>query len=502
MHLPDDELVAARGRAARHRRREAAAAARRARGSASSSCARCSAHRGPCTSLPELHDAEVESATLLAELAATPARRDRRSISTRRSTRSSRSPALELATQQRRAVEAALRRQVRGDHRRSRRRQDDDREGDRAPRAARAVARSRSPRRPAARRSGSARRPAAEAMTIHRLLEYQPHEGGFQRNRENPLDADMLVVDEASMVDALLFRVAARRAAAGRAARARRRCRSAAVGRRRRGARRRDRLGRRDGDPADRDLPPGRARARSSCRRTAINQGELPELDTPRGQRQRLLLHLARRARGRARDDRRAGRRAHPGAVRLRSRSPTSRCSTPMHRGDLGTAALNRALQEQLNPPRRRPSWSRGERAFRRGDKVMQLRNDYDRNVFNGDIGVIDAIDAEAGALRVDFDGRIVDVRARRARPARPRVRGQRAQEPGLRVPGGRDPARDAALHDAAAQPALHRGHARQEARRARRQQARGRSSRCATPMRSSATRGSPSACAKRCSRT
>ena len=43
-------------------------------------------------------------------------------------------------------------------------------------------------------------------MTIHRLLEFQPHEGGFQRNRENPLDADVLVVDEASMVDALLFR--------------------------------------------------------------------------------------------------------------------------------------------------------------------------------------------------------------------------------------------------------------------------------------------------------
>src|SRR5690606_37118861 len=47
---------------------------------------------------------------------------------------------------------------------------------------------------------------AAEAMTIHRLLEFQPHEGGFQRNRENPLEADLLVVDEASMVDALLFR--------------------------------------------------------------------------------------------------------------------------------------------------------------------------------------------------------------------------------------------------------------------------------------------------------
>ena len=61
-----------------------------------------------------------------------------------------------------------------------------------------------------------------------------------------------------------------------------------------------------------------------------------------------------------------------------------------MHRGELGTAALNRALQERLNPPRPAPPSSRrGERAFRRGDKVMQLRNDYDKSVFNGDIGVI-----------------------------------------------------------------------------------------------------------------
>ncbi|HEU4611182.1 MAG TPA: ATP-binding domain-containing protein, partial [Kofleriaceae bacterium] len=52
------------------------------------------------------------------------------------------------------------------------------------------------------------------------------------------------------------------------------------------------------------------------------------------------------------------------------------------------------------------PELVRGDRAFRRGDKVMQLKNDYDRNVFNGDIGVIQSIDGDTGALRVDFDGR------------------------------------------------------------------------------------------------
>ena len=77
---------------------------------------------------------------------------------------------------------------------------------------------------------------------------------------------------------------------------------------------------------------------------------------------------------------------------------------TPMHRGELGTAAVNRALQERLNPPGSAPELGRGERTFRRGDKVMQLKNDYDRNVFNGDIGLIDMIDLEAGTLRVDFE--------------------------------------------------------------------------------------------------
>ena len=80
---------------------------------------------------------------------------------------------------------------------------------------------------------------------------------------------------------------------------------------------------------------------------------------------------------------------------------------TPMHRGELGTAAINQALQQKLNPGNHgEPQLVRGERAFRRGDKVMQLKNDYDRNVFNGDIGVIEYIDGESGAMRVDFDGR------------------------------------------------------------------------------------------------
>jgi exodeoxyribonuclease V alpha subunit len=78
-----------------------------------------------------------------------------------------------------------------------------------------------------------------------------------------------------------------------------------------------------------------------------------------------------------------------------------------MHRGDLGTSAINRALQEKLNPTLG-VELGRGERSLRPRDKVMQLRNDYDRNVFNGDIGVIEAIDTEAFSLVVNFDGRHV----------------------------------------------------------------------------------------------
>ena len=80
----------------------------------------------------------------------------------------------------------------------------------------------------------------------------------------------------------------------------------------------------------------------------------------------------------------------------------------PMHRGDLGTAALNKALQDKLNPSRGGTEMTRGERTYRRGDKVMQLRNDYDKGVFNGDIGVLATVDGEAGTLSVDFDGKNV----------------------------------------------------------------------------------------------
>jgi exodeoxyribonuclease V alpha subunit len=79
---------------------------------------------------------------------------------------------------------------------------------------------------------------------------------------------------------------------------------------------------------------------------------------------------------------------------------------TPMHRGSVGSTALNEALQATLNPDGVR--LDRRERSFRAGDKVMQLRNDYDREIFNGDIGRIADVHPDAGTLTVDFDGRAV----------------------------------------------------------------------------------------------
>jgi exodeoxyribonuclease V alpha subunit len=79
---------------------------------------------------------------------------------------------------------------------------------------------------------------------------------------------------------------------------------------------------------------------------------------------------------------------------------------TPMNRGPVGAVALNEALRTALNPTG--PALAHGTRSFRAGDKVMQLRNDYEKGVYNGDTGVVVSADLEAGALTVRFDERDV----------------------------------------------------------------------------------------------
>ena len=79
---------------------------------------------------------------------------------------------------------------------------------------------------------------------------------------------------------------------------------------------------------------------------------------------------------------------------------------TPMLRGACGTTALNERLQAALNPEG--PSVRRGTRTLRLRDKVMQLRNDYEREVYNGDVGFVSKVDEEARELTVTFEGREV----------------------------------------------------------------------------------------------
>jgi exodeoxyribonuclease V alpha subunit len=80
---------------------------------------------------------------------------------------------------------------------------------------------------------------------------------------------------------------------------------------------------------------------------------------------------------------------------------------TPMHRGLLGTIQLNRELQQLLNPDG--VALERGGSILRVRDKVMQLRNNYDKGVFNGDLGRIAGIDREDGKIRVDFEDKTVE---------------------------------------------------------------------------------------------
>jgi exodeoxyribonuclease V alpha subunit len=87
---------------------------------------------------------------------------------------------------------------------------------------------------------------------------------------------------------------------------------------------------------------------------------------------------------------------------------------TPMHGGPLGTVALNEALGTALNPPQNPPppegaprsSLTVGGRTFRLRDRVLQTKNDYDNDIFNGDVGSVVAI--EGASLTIDFDGRLV----------------------------------------------------------------------------------------------
>ena len=242
-----------------------------------------------------------------------------------------------------------------------------------------------------------------EAKTLHRLLEADPVRGGFKRHEEHQLDCELLVVDEVSMVDVPLLH-SLLKAVPPRAA-------LILVG---------------DVDQLP-SVGPGQvladiiasaavpvvrltevfrqaAQSRIITNAHRINQGLMPEpgqepgsdfhlvrCHDPEDGVAKLLEIVARRIPARF------------GLDPIRD----VQVLCPMNRGGLGARSLNLELQRLLNPP----GEARVERfgwTFGPGDKVMQVVNDYEKEVFNGDLGLVKAIDAEAGELVVDFDGREV----------------------------------------------------------------------------------------------
>jgi exodeoxyribonuclease V alpha subunit len=140
-----------------------------------------------------------------------------------------------------------------------------------------------------------------------------------------------------------------------------------------------------------------------------INRGELPDLDPPPGgDAHRSDFYFVER------DDPAAAQATllELVAERIPARfgfDPVAEIQVlaPMHRGELGTIALNQLLQARLNPGGIGPAVERGGRSYRVGDKVMQIKNDLDRDVSNGDLGVIRSIDDEGLDVAL-LDGRVV----------------------------------------------------------------------------------------------
>ena len=234
----------------------------------------------------------------------------------------------------------------------------------------------------------------SEAKTIHRLLEYNPQEGTFRRNSQNQIEADLVVVDEASMLDILLASALLKAVKPSTSV--------LMVG---------------DVDqlppvgpgnflrdvieahtfPVERLTHIFRQEAGSSIVENAhrINEGEFPvfsrtdgdffliEEENPAVVADNVVELCARRLR--------ATFGIEPSNIQVLS---------AMYKGDAGATNLNSRLQEALNPTGERL----GDLKFRIGDRVMQLRNNYEKTVFNGDIGRIVGYDADEGRVIVRFD--------------------------------------------------------------------------------------------------
>ena len=236
-----------------------------------------------------------------------------------------------------------------------------------------------------------------EAKTIHRLLEYNPAEG-YKYNDERPLEGDVLIVDESSMIDIILMYNLLKAIPVG--------MRLILVG---------------DIDQLP-SVGPG------NVLRDIIESGKIPVVRLTRIFRQAQSSRIVMNAHainagqfpnisnGKNTDfffiNMEDPQKVADNIVDLvKNRLPKGyhqkpsdiQVLTPMQRGIIGAANLNMVLQEAINPTG--DCLSRSGYTYREGDKVMQIRNNYDKDVFNGDIGFVCSIDIEDRELTVDFDG-------------------------------------------------------------------------------------------------
>ena len=255
-----------------------------------------------------------------------------------------------------------------------------------------------------------------EAKTIHRLLECKPPEG-YQRDEENPLEGDVLIVDECSMIDIILMNSLLKAIPPA--------MRLVMVG----------------------DIDQLPSVGAGNVLRDIIDSGVFPVVRLTRifrqAQSSRIIMNAHRINEGKLPDlsngkntdfffmeNEDAEAAVHQIVELVRTKLPKYyhvepvqiQVLTPMQRGVVGATNLNLALQEAVNPAEHevfmrgrgavtipKDCLRRSGFAFRADDKVMQVRNNYDKEVFNGDIGTIASVNMDERTLKVDFDGRMVE---------------------------------------------------------------------------------------------
>src|ERR1700693_2612096 len=237
-----------------------------------------------------------------------------------------------------------------------------------------------------------------QAKTLHRLLEYAPHDNSFQRNEANPLPYQFVIVDEVSMVDILLFYHLLKALPPD--------AHLLLVG------------------DADQLPPVGPGNVlRDLLRSETIPTVRLTELFR-QAQQSQIVVNAHRINAGQMPSFQREQKTdfyfiAEEDPIRaqhlvldfVQRRIPTHyhlnpmtdiQVLSPMYKGPVGVTSLNEELQARLNPTAF-VSLEWGGRVLRLGDKVMQVRNDYDKDVFNGDVGWIRTIDRENSTIKVEF---------------------------------------------------------------------------------------------------